>query len=1304
LNRKPQKKGEITTQIQYRLVEEIAARKKVEEELKKAVEVAVQRSKELEGYYVELKKSQVATINILEDLTEEIAERKKVEEKLRASREYAQNIIDSSLDMIIAVNKQRRITEFNHAAEETFGYKKEEILGKHINVLYANVEEGRKVHRQTVLKGRLVKEVLNKRKNGETFPALLAASTLTDKKGRITGIMGVSRDITEQKVAEESLRTRAKQQAAVASLGEKALAETNLEQLFQYAAEMVTKILEVEYCKVLELQADGSRLKLVAGVGWEKGYVGKALITADNTSQAGYTLQTGETVIVKDLNKETRFSGPTLLKDHNVVSGLSTIIGSRKAPYGVLGAHTIKKRSFSREDVNFFNSIAHILGETIERKEATRALQEREEEFRTLIATAQDAIVGLDERGCISVWNRAATRMFGFTRQEALGQDLHGLIVPPRYRKEARLGLHRFWKTGQGTIIGRIVELTGLRKDGSEFPMELSVSKYRKGKYLYATGIIRDVSERRRAEKEREILQRLSRRLTEPLNLQQVGEVIAQETKKLFSYDAFSLEAIDEDRGLLVGIYNEDTPVEGKSPEQVPTASIPLDQVSNKVPLHGKAQLLNRKKLPRRTQTNPFGFKKRLSWSLMYAPILWESKPVGVLSIQSYTPNRYTKDDLVLLQTLANQLGGVFARLKTGKALQESEDRFRRLVETAPIGIAIYQEGKFVLVNDYMLKMTGYRLEEIINKPVIEILGLRQREQIAKWIEEMFLTRKSASPTEEQIFTKDGRILHAMVAGVPIIFKGKPAIEISAVDISGIKKTQQALKESEQKFRTLFEDSRDVIYITTVEGEIMDINKAGVKLFGYSREEILNLPVQKLYKNPNDRNRFRESISRTGYVEDFEVQLRTADGTVLDCLITASEWKNEAGEVVGYQGIIRDITEWNQARKALEVALEKAQEGERVKTLFLANVSHEIRTPLNAIIGFTDLIAQSVKDLVTPEQQSFFEAVQQSGQRLLRTVHEILEISQAEAGTTRIHPQTLDLWNLITQVVRELEAPAREKGLEIKMSQEGKAAYAHVDEYCITQALSNLVENAIKYTDEGYIELRLVSVDKRHQLTIKDTGIGMSKEYMKRMFEIFTQESEGYTKRYQGIGLGLAITKQYLDLNGVQVKVESEPEKGTTFTLWFKAVIPPERKKIEPKPEIHQVEEVLQPEEKAHKPHILVVEDDVNSQKLLQFYLRAGYEVSFAISVAGARELLKSKTVDLVLVDLSLVGNEDGLDLVRWMRKTKRWREIPVIAATAHAYESDRRKCLEAGCHDYLAKPLRRSDLLLAIQTLLNPS
>ncbi|MFQ6606876.1 MAG: PAS domain S-box protein, partial [Fidelibacterota bacterium] len=798
-------------------VQDITEWRKIRAELAKATERDKQRLAEIQASLKEARQAQRATMNLMEDLTQEVEHRKKITEDLKAAQEYSQNLIDSSLDMIIAVDNQRKIIEFNHAAEKTFGYTKKEVIGKHINMLYASADQGRRVHRRTLELGQHVQEIINKRKNGETFPTLLAASTLTDKEGRVTGIMGVSRDITEQKKAQAALEARARQQAAVASLGERALIETKLERLFQYTTETVAKTLNVEFCKILELQPDGLNLRLIAGVGWKKGYIGKALVSVGKKSQAGYTLQTGRPVVVEDLARETRFSGPKLLTDHKVVSGLSTIIGRRKDPFGVLGAHTAKRRTFTKEDINFFNSIAHILGETIERQKAAQALRESEEEFRTLIATARDAIIGLDERGCISVWNRAATRLFGYTRQEALGQNLHDLIVPSRYRKKAHRGIRHFWKTGQGPFIGKAVELTGLRKDGTEFPIELSISKYRKGKsnYLYATGIVRDISERQRAEQEREILQRLSLRLTEPLTLQEIGKIVAKEARELFNYDAFSLESIDTDKGLLIGVYNEDTPEGESTPQPVPVTSIRLDQVANRVPLKGQAQLLNRKELPKVTQTNPFGYEQRLSWSLMYAPILWESKPIGILSVQSYTPNQYTKRDLTLLQTLANQLGGVFIRLKERQALEESEARFRGLVNTAPIGIAIHQEGKFVLVNDYMLKMTGYTREEIIGMPVLEILVPEQREQVWKRVQEMIRTGEPAPASEEHILTRDGQILYAMVAGTPITYQGKPSVEVSAIDITEIKKVERARRESEQKFRTFFENSRDVIYITT---------------------------------------------------------------------------------------------------------------------------------------------------------------------------------------------------------------------------------------------------------------------------------------------------------------------------------------------------------------------------------------------------------------------------------------------------------------------------------------------------------
>jgi CheY-like chemotaxis protein len=196
---------------------------------------------------------------------------------------------------------------------------------------------------------------------------------------------------------------------------------------------------------------------------------------------------------------------------------------------------------------------------------------------------------------------------------------------------------------------------------------------------------------------------------------------------------------------------------------------------------------------------------------------------------------------------------------------------------------------------------------------------------------------------------------------------------------------------------------------------------------------------------------------------------------------------------------------------------------------------------------------------------------------------------------------------------------------------------------------------------------------------------------MEDLYNAFSQESEGYTKKYQGIGLGMAITKRHLDLNNVDIDVKSTKGVGTTFTLTFK----PEKKPLHKKKQIKQKEVKDKPTaEVVDKSLILLVEDDTSSQKLTEFFLKKQYNICFAVSVDEAQQQLKKYPVDLILLDLSLIGNEDGLDLVRWMRKSKTWKKTPVIATTAHAFTTDQNNCIAAGCNDYLPKPIKREKLL----------
>ena len=501
--------------------------------------------------------------------------------------------------------------------------------------------------------------------------------------------------------------------------------------------------------------------------------------------------------------------------------------------------------------------------------------------------------------------------------------------------------------------------------------------------------------------------------------------------------------------------------------------------------------------------------------------------------------------------------------------------------------------------------------------------------------------------------------------------------------------SQAALIESETKFRTVFEGSRAAIYISSVEGDFVDFNPFMEQMLGYRREELFSIPLIELSVNKDDRIQLQRLIKSQGFVKDYELQFIKKDGALIDCLETTTAHRDGDGNIIGYQGIIRDISERNRERKKLERALEEAKQGERVKSLFMANMSHEIRTPLNAILGFIELIEGSTRHLLPDAEKEFFDVVRKSGNRLMQTVHEILDISQIEAGTYQMNPEIFDLCRLIEDIVKECKLQAYNKGLKLEYQCDGTSAFIQADHWGLAQAIRNITENAIKYTEQGRVTVSLQQEAKCFILSIRDTGIGIAKEYLDDLFEVFSQESEGYTKKYQGIGLGMAITKRYLDLNQVKIEVESTKGVGTTFILTFKPV----KKHISEKQVKKGIIDDLSITEKADKPLVLLVEDDPDSQKLIEYFLKEKYELCFAISVEEAKQLLKKYKIDLILLDLSLPGKEDGLDLVRWMRKTKTWKKTPAIATTVHAFTSDREKCLAAGCNDYISKPIIRKKL-----------
>ncbi|MEA2624662.1 MAG: hypothetical protein QOD06_707, partial [Candidatus Binatota bacterium] len=365
-----------------------------------------------------------------------------------------------------------------------------------------------------------------------------------------------------------------------------------------------------------------------------------------------------------------------------------------------------------------------------------------------------------------------------------------------------------------------------------------------------------------------------------------------------------------------------------------------------------------------------------------------------------------------------------------------------------------------------------------------------------------------------------------------------------------------------------------------------------------------------------------------------------------------------------------------------------AETANRAKSVFLANMSHEVRTPLNVIFGYNSLIAEYVTEQGDSLQLDYVERVERAGKRLLTTIGSILDISRIESGTFDLKRVAVPLGPFVERVVDGYREAAAKKGLGMRVDVEEPQAVVRFDEYSLSHALGSIVDNAIKFTEQGEVAVR-VHRDETGELRIecRDPGVGIDESYLSELFEIFSQEDSGYTRRYEGAGLALAVTKRLLALNGARVSVESVKGRGSVFTIHFPREVEEAGPTTAAPAEEAPPDAAVGPASPA-RPRILVVEDEADTQSFMRVMLGAEFEVMVA---AGGeemrRQLSETDRVDMILMDLSLKGPEDGIALTGWLRRQERWHDVPIIAVTAHAREVDRAASLGAGCDDYVAKP-----------------
>ena len=402
----------------------------------------------------------------------------------------------------------------------------------------------------------------------------------------------------------------------------------------------------------------------------------------------------------------------------------------------------------------------------------------------------------------------------------------------------------------------------------------------------------------------------------------------------------------------------------------------------------------------------------------------------------------------------------------------------------------------------------------------------------------------------------------------------------------------------------------------------------------------------------------------------------------------------------------------NAERKRAEAALQTAKaaeaEANRAKSEFLANMSHEIRSPMYGITGMTEL---ALKTELTPRQSKYLKAVQISADSLMSVINSILDFSKIEARRLELNSTEFSLFQTLEEMFQPLIVRANEKGLELvyQVAQEAPEAFVG-DQDRLGQVLHNLVGNAIKFTKEGRIDVRMEVASQEEEQTllhflVSDTGIGIPEEKQKMIFSAFTQVDGSMTRRYEGTGLGLAITSQLVELMGGRVWVESALGAGSTFhfTIAGGRGQPPRPAEEGPEgtaPEEVETQAALPP---ATQPlRILVAEDNPVSQTVTEHLLEAaGHSVRVVGDGAQALEAIQSEAFSLALMDLEMPGM-DGLEVTRRVRASEQGtgRHLPIVALTAFAMPGDRDRCLTAGMDEYLSKPLEGKALSVAIDEL----
>lgn len=665
----------------------------------------------------------------------------------------------------------------------------------------------------------------------------------------------------------------------------------------------------------------------------------------------------------------------------------------------------------------------------------------------------------------------------------------------------------------------------------------------------------------------------------------------------------------------------------------------------------------------------------------------------------------------VAVAFLLNRFDRDLGRQKQSQVeLQKERDFSRAVIETvSSIIIVLDREGRVVRFNRACEQLTGYTFAEVRGKPFWEIVVPPDKVGAVKAIFGKLLAGHYPEEHESYWITKDGRPRLISWANTALVGEsGSPEYVIgTGQDITERRLSEAALRDSHNVLHAVIEGTPDAIFVKDLEGRYIMVNSAFARFLGKSAAEIIGKSDTELYL-PETACQFiadDQQVLKTEETRTFEGLARGTEITQM-YLVTKAVYRDHQGEVIGIIGISHDITERKRAEEQRiafareQQARKDAEEANHIKDEFLTTLSHELRTPLTSILGWTQLL--NTGQLDEEKRSRALEVIERNARAQRQLIDDLLDISRIVTGKIRLDARPTNLALIIETAVDSVRPVAASRKIQLQLALEARGVKVSGDQHRLQQVIWNLLTNALKFTpEEGRISVRLERVKDEAQIVITDTGEGISPEFLPYVFERFRQADSSTTREYSGLGVGLALVQYLVKLHGGAVRVESPGEGlGTTFTINLPLLQDPEAEALHRPITIKAtngncIEEI-------EGLRVLVVDDDVDSCEIIGLALRkCRVEVRLANSAADALAVLERWLPDLLISDIGM-PEEDGYALLGKVRMLPRERggQIPAVALTAYATDTDRERALAAGFQLHVVKPVELKELAEAVASL----